>query len=176
MHMASGLEQRPTTDCVACLNPCDKFAVFNKENLIQQAEVYLNDFSPDDIIKLSNQLEKCVFVMWSNEEFLKLKKMRDPAKKHSILKVKTCWIHHTTEPLVNYIHNSWSQMDSTLIISNQKGKSMPPVVTCAIGEEEQKYNQKEISIHQNNRITLEQNTGISYIYCLVLICYLSRIG
>ena len=42
--------------CVACLNPSDGFASFNKEKLVQLAQLYPFDFSRIDIERLGSQL------------------------------------------------------------------------------------------------------------------------
>jgi len=59
--------------CVACLNPSDSFAAFNKEKLIRLAKFYLNDFSLFDLVILDNQLETSIHDVRYKNEFLQLK-------------------------------------------------------------------------------------------------------
>ncbi|CAI0429385.1 unnamed protein product [Linum tenue] len=59
--------------CVACLNPDDAFADFDKEKLLKLATFYPNEFSIDDILHLDPQLDSYIFDVKMNTRFTKLK-------------------------------------------------------------------------------------------------------
>ena len=59
--------------CVACLNPCDSFIVFDKQKLLRLAQFYPQDFSPIELMILNNQLETYIIDMRSSSEFSELK-------------------------------------------------------------------------------------------------------
>ena len=49
--------------CVACLDLSDEFASFNKEKLVQLAQLYPSDFSHTDIERLGNQLNTYILIV-----------------------------------------------------------------------------------------------------------------
>ncbi|XP_022856951.1 zinc finger MYM-type protein 1-like [Olea europaea var. sylvestris] len=67
--------------CVACLCPQDSFSSFDKKSLIRLAELYPLDFSTEDGIVLSDQLETYILDMRSNKEFEGLNGLGDLAEK-----------------------------------------------------------------------------------------------
>lgn len=66
---------------VACLNPSDCFAHFDKDKLIHLASIYSNDFSPMDLMKLDSQLDNCISDMRTNQEFLEVQGISCLARK-----------------------------------------------------------------------------------------------
>lgn len=66
--------------CVACLNPADSFAAFDKEKLIELAQFYPSEFSMVQIVILEDQLDTYIFDMRSDIRFLELKSIGDLAK------------------------------------------------------------------------------------------------
>ena len=67
--------------CVACLNPCDSFIAFDKQNLLRLAQFYPKDFSPIELMILNDQLETYIIDMRSISEFSELKGISDLAQK-----------------------------------------------------------------------------------------------
>jgi hypothetical protein len=59
--------------CVACLNPDDLFASFNKEKLLRLTQFYPNDFSTVKFSTLDNQLETYILDTRSSNEFATIK-------------------------------------------------------------------------------------------------------
>ncbi|KAL7001672.1 hypothetical protein U1Q18_052392 [Sarracenia purpurea var. burkii] len=66
--------------CVACLNPSDSFAAFDKERLIRFIEFYPKDFSDIERLAISDQLENFIMDVRSTLEFLDLKGISDLAQ------------------------------------------------------------------------------------------------
>ena len=67
--------------CIACLNPSNSFAAFDKQRLIRFAQLYPKDFSHVELLALSDQIENFIIDVRSNEEFLSLKGISDLAQK-----------------------------------------------------------------------------------------------
>lgn len=66
---------------MACLNPNNSFAAFDKNKLIQLARLYPNDFSDMDLEILNDQLETYILDMLNSSEFLNLNGIGDLAQK-----------------------------------------------------------------------------------------------
>ncbi|KAK9666925.1 hypothetical protein RND81_14G221200 [Saponaria officinalis] len=71
--------------CMACLNPLNSFASFNKQKLLRLAEFYPSEFSCVDIVKLDHQLDLFVDDMRKDSRFQNLKNLGEL----SILLVET---------------------------------------------------------------------------------------
>ncbi|KAL6953921.1 hypothetical protein U1Q18_052845 [Sarracenia purpurea var. burkii] len=67
--------------CVACLNPLDSFAAFDKKRLIRLAEFYPTDFSDVEILVISDQLENFILDVRSSIEFSDLQGISNLAQK-----------------------------------------------------------------------------------------------
>ncbi|KAI0526986.1 hypothetical protein KFK09_002582 [Dendrobium nobile] len=67
--------------CIACLNPSNSFNAFNKEKLIEMANLYPNDFTPLDLMVLDNQLETYIMDMGFDDQFLLVKDIGSLAEK-----------------------------------------------------------------------------------------------
>ncbi|WOH08279.1 hypothetical protein DCAR_0727717 [Daucus carota subsp. sativus] len=66
--------------CIACLNPKDSFAAFDKKKLIQLAQFYPYEFSKVQISILEDQLETYIFDMRSDNRFSKVQGIGDLSK------------------------------------------------------------------------------------------------
>ncbi|KAK9677159.1 hypothetical protein RND81_11G124600 [Saponaria officinalis] len=71
--------------CMACLNPVNSFASFNKQKLLRLAKFYPSEFSCVDIVKLDHQLDLFVDDMRKDSRFQNLKNLGEL----SILLVET---------------------------------------------------------------------------------------
>ncbi|CAI0434139.1 unnamed protein product [Linum tenue] len=81
--------------CVACLNPDDSFADFDKEKLLKLATFYPNEFSKDDISHLDlHQLDAYIFDMKTVERFAGLKGIAELSREMVVSK------KHRVFPLV----------------------------------------------------------------------------
>lgn len=58
--------------CVACLCPNDSFCGYDKQKLIRLAQIYEEDFSLIELLKLEDQLETYILDVRSNENFDRL--------------------------------------------------------------------------------------------------------
>jgi len=67
--------------CVTCLCPNDLFCGYDKQKLIRLAQIYQEDFSPIELLKLEDQLETYILDVRSNENFDRLQGLGDLAKK-----------------------------------------------------------------------------------------------
>ena len=67
--------------CMACLNPSDSFAAFDKKKLIRLAEHYPCEFSKLDILALDTELDTYINDLKSAKEFLDLRKISDLAQR-----------------------------------------------------------------------------------------------
>ena len=86
--------------CVACLNPSNSFAAFNKEKLLRLAEFYPNDFSTTEIMALDDQLDTFIHDMRSKSEFLELKGIAGLALK--MVEMKKDVVYHFVYKLVKF--------------------------------------------------------------------------
>lgn len=66
---------------MACLNPNDSFAAYDKEKLIRLAQFYPQDFSMTDLALLGNQLETYILDVRSATEFSTLNGIGSLAEK-----------------------------------------------------------------------------------------------
>ena len=66
---------------MACLNPNNSFAAFDKNKLIQLARLYPHDFSDIDVETLEDQLETYILDMLSSSDFANLNGIGDLAQK-----------------------------------------------------------------------------------------------
>ncbi|KAJ9558445.1 hypothetical protein OSB04_013059 [Centaurea solstitialis] len=66
---------------MACLNPRDSFAAFDKSKLIHLAHFYPDDFSEMELLILEDQLETYIVDMRTNPKFCNLKGISDLAQK-----------------------------------------------------------------------------------------------
>nr|XP_027071964.1 zinc finger MYM-type protein 1-like [Coffea arabica]XP_027120906.1 zinc finger MYM-type protein 1-like [Coffea arabica] len=69
--------------CMACLNPSDSFAAFDKKKLIRLVEHYPCEFSKLDILALDTELDTYINDLKSAKEFLDLRKISDLAQSYS---------------------------------------------------------------------------------------------
>ncbi|XP_073152995.1 uncharacterized protein [Henckelia pumila] len=66
---------------VACLNPSDSFAAFDRQKLVKLAQFYPKDFSPIQLLSLPDQLENFVMDMRMNFEASELQGLGDISRK-----------------------------------------------------------------------------------------------
>ena len=66
--------------CIACLNPKDSFAAFDKQKLIRLAQFYPYEFSRVQIAILEDQLETYIFDMRSDNRFPNFQGIGDLSK------------------------------------------------------------------------------------------------
>ena len=66
--------------CVACLSPCDSFAMFDKIKLIRLAGFYPKDFNSFQLTILHDQLDTYIVDMRSKDEFGSLDGIGDLAR------------------------------------------------------------------------------------------------
>ncbi|KAL4565530.1 hypothetical protein LXL04_029628 [Taraxacum kok-saghyz] len=71
---------------MACLNPNNSFAAFDKNKLIQLARLYPHDFSDIDVETLEDQLETYILDMLSSSDFANLNGIGDLAQ--NIVEIK----------------------------------------------------------------------------------------
>ncbi|RWR82286.1 zinc finger MYM-type protein 1-like protein [Cinnamomum micranthum f. kanehirae] len=67
--------------CVACLDPSDSFSAFDKEKLIRLSQLYPNDFSDLDRVRLDSQLSNYITDMHTNSKFFGVKGISGLAQK-----------------------------------------------------------------------------------------------
>lgn len=67
--------------CVACLNPSNSFAAFDEQRLVKLAQFYPKDFSPIELLSLSDQLKNFVMNMRMNVEASELQGLGDISMK-----------------------------------------------------------------------------------------------
>ena len=67
--------------CVACLDPSDSFSAFDKEKLIRLSQLYPNDFSDLDRVRLDSQLSTYITDMRTNSKFFRVKGISGLAQK-----------------------------------------------------------------------------------------------
>lgn len=80
--------------CMACLEPSDSFAAFDKEKLIRFAQLYPADFSEVDLMVLSDQLENYIYDVRANEKFVRVQGISGLAREMVLTK------KHIVYPLV----------------------------------------------------------------------------
>jgi hypothetical protein len=80
--------------CIACLDPRDSFWNFDRERLLQLAELYSEDFSGSDMGQLRIQLDRYISNVKNNEVFSGLRDIGELAKKMVEMK------YHITYELV----------------------------------------------------------------------------
>ncbi|XP_020700014.2 uncharacterized protein LOC110112213 [Dendrobium catenatum] len=66
--------------CMSCLNPNNSFSAYDKEKLIQLAELYSIDFSIVELVALEYQVSTYILNMRSSEELSSLDNIADLAK------------------------------------------------------------------------------------------------
>ncbi|XP_065621133.1 uncharacterized protein LOC136063986 [Quercus suber] len=67
--------------CMACLNPSNSFAAFDKEKLIRLAKFYPSDFHRTNILALDSQLQNYILDMRNNDFLLELQGVSELAEK-----------------------------------------------------------------------------------------------
>ncbi|RWR85620.1 Dimer_Tnp_hAT domain-containing protein/DUF4371 domain-containing protein [Cinnamomum micranthum f. kanehirae] len=67
--------------CVACLDPSDSFFAFDKEKLIPLSQLYPNDFSDLNRVRLDSQLSAYITDMHTNSKFFGVKGINSLAQK-----------------------------------------------------------------------------------------------
>lgn len=80
--------------CMGCLSPQNSFSAFNSEELITLAKFYPNEFSSNELSRLSDQLDNYIYDMRKDERLIGLKDVGELSKKLVELK------KHTTFDLV----------------------------------------------------------------------------
>ena len=73
--------------CVACLEPSDNFASFDKEKLIKLAQLYPSDFCSKEFDRLENQLDAYILDVCDNPKFANVKGIPGLAQKVMELKM-----------------------------------------------------------------------------------------
>ncbi|XP_061345684.1 uncharacterized protein LOC133291440 [Gastrolobium bilobum] len=68
-------------ECMACLNPCNSFSAFDKNQLCEFAGFYPSDFDLNDFVMLEYKLDTYIFDMQSDPSFLNLQGITDLAKR-----------------------------------------------------------------------------------------------
>ena len=73
--------------CVACLDPSDNFASFDKEKLIKLTQLYPFDFCSKEFDRLENQLDAYILDVHGNPKFANVKGISGLAQKVMELKM-----------------------------------------------------------------------------------------